>query len=449
MPEMDTSLGSADGAEETELESAQSPLFPGQATRARRSCLGSRKSLAVTSALFVCSLIGAAYRDALLHRRTPSRSDAHRNLFLMKNSDLAAGSPHGTSIDPEPPMLPPWLPEMYGKVQEKTIWAYWYHPETCPHAANCTLPPHIQLCVETVEKHKGSFDYKILHIDEVDKYVSNTDLPVLWQQQRPQQQKDSLMNALLARYGGVAIDMSLILFHSLDEYWDEMVGRGATFWGYMYRLHGMPWAHAETCAVWFLMSRREGIFSTVTSHQVSAMAGMAVQGMAASYKRPGEWAWGWRAFGDQMLTPVLSMFNYSLPKCYDDPSVPVREACPEYAAPSWSSGLSGPPRTDSRLMLREPREGPQLPTEVEPTWHVDNSTELREPPAECSSMESCWEIFLQHYRAPAANGTTRVVNFVKMFSSGGSLWNLSREELCADKATYFYNWLKLAGLEGC
>jgi len=162
-------------------------------------------------------------------------------------------------------------PEMYGKVKEKTIWSYWYHKTSCASSKNCAYPAHIQLCIETVEINKGTFDYKVMHIDDVPKYVSMFELPFRWKQLDPAQQKDALMNALLARYGGVAMDISTVLLRPLDDHWNEMVDKEATAKMYMYRLNSVPWRHPEVTATWFIMSRREGIFSTAVRNQVEGM----------------------------------------------------------------------------------------------------------------------------------------------------------------------------------
>lgn len=356
------------------------------------------------------------------------------------------------SVKPKanPPMLPPWLPEMYGTVREKTIWSYWYRPDSCRSSRNCTLPPHIELCIDTVRRNRGSFDYRVLFMDDVERYVSSAEMPILWKDQQPQQQKDVLMNALLGRYGGVALDISVILFRPLDAYWDEMVDHGATFRGYMYRLSGQAWGVPETCAVWFLMSRREGIFVTATRNQALFVAGMIESDKKASYyKRPGRSAWRYRGFGDQILTPILSNLNYNLPKCYDDHFVRVPQACPEYAAPDWAAGLIGPVRNDMKILLREPREGPQLPMQFKPTWNISDSHEFHHSLDECSSMKECWEFFLHRYHMAPHSGQTRILDFVKLFGAGGDLGHRSRGELCSGKDTYFYNWLKLAGLNSC
>jgi hypothetical protein len=159
--------------------------------------------------------------------------------------------------------------------------------------------------METMEKNRGGFDFRLVHRDEVSQYVSWYELPFRWTDLEPAQQKDSLMNALLARYGGVAMDVSTILLRPLDEYWDEMVEQKAAYWGYMYRVNGLPWRHAEVSVVWFMMARREGVFANAVRSQVM---GMGDSNSTGAYHH-----W-YLALGDQTLTPILANLNYSLPK---------------------------------------------------------------------------------------------------------------------------------------
>jgi len=353
------------------------------------------------------------------------------------------------------------LPEMYGKVHEKTIWAYWFNPQDCPNSQVCTLPPQVQLCVDSINKNRGTFDFKIIHKDEIDKYVNRFELPLKWEDLKPAHQKDALMNALLARYGGVALDVSTIMLRPMDDYWDEMVNQGATFRGYMYRLNGQPWRHAEVTSVWFLMSRREGIFSIAVRNQVIGM------GDATDTKAYHHW---YLALGDQTLLPTLEMFNYTLPKCFDDPTVSSNQKedhfpdqnknwCPEHEAPEWYKGLSGPPRTDTKILLRDPRDGPQLPFAFAGmvTWqlndtrkHWKESDKVPGSPMQgmaCNSPKECWEgVFLERYNRAPLPGQARVLSFVKLFHHGSELDGKTREQLLADQNTFFYQWLKLAGV---
>jgi hypothetical protein len=342
---------------------------------------------------------------------------------------------------------------MYGKVPEKTIWTYWYHKEDCPSADNCVLPPIVQLCTETVAKNKGTFDYKILHRDEVEKYVTRMELPLRFDDMKPAHQKDALMNALLARYGGVALDSTSILFRPFDEYWDEMTAKSATFWGYMYRLEGMHWGNTEVTVVWFLMSRREGIFSSAVRSQLIGMGDWkAALGMPHGYHNP------YFAMGDQTLLPLVSMFNYSTPRCKDDktvgPPVSWPEMCPELEWERYTDEMPGPARNDAKLMWREPRDGPQLPFAFLDgfsmgLWKINGSKSVNSGiPPRCDTEKECWDnVFMERlYRRPPP-GQTHAMNFIKMFGSAGKLKDMSRQELLADRTTYIYNWLHLAGLK--
>jgi len=335
------------------------------------------------------------------------------------------------------------LPPMYGHVREKTIWTFWYDSEHCPYSRRCHMPAYIQLCLDTIRRNKGSFDLHVLHADTVDQFVSFTELPVHWSILSPRQQKDALMNALLARYGGVALDISTILFRPLDQEWDEVVDSGATFRGYMYRLNDKPWMLPEVTATWFLMSRREGIFSTAVRDQRVSMC--------LAHERPS------LPLGDLTLTPVLSMFNYTLPKCYEDKAVKNRASCPEFSQPIWGPGATGPARNDRKVLLSDPRAGPQLPFARldkfgTALWSIYDTTSLSQSqvvkgPLEmlqldlevCSSMKECWhDVFLSRVKTSAP--------FVKIFNYQEQLQYLSLRDILSRRHSYLYNWLKLAGL---
>jgi len=288
-------------------------------------------------------------------------------------------------------------------------------------------------------------------------------MPVNWKLMNPGVKKDALMNALLARYGGIAFDITAILFRPLDEHWNEMLRKGAAFRGYMYRINGNPWRHPESSVVWFMMARREGLFSTAVRNQVIGVGDMR---NTAAYRNP------IKATGDQILTPILGMFDYGLPKCYDDKTVlsPGQapgskislHMCPELEQPLWSQGSSGPERTDSRILLRDPRDGPHLPFAM-PTlgmvlWNIKNDSKgLPHFPGDstvggpmhnltCNSMKQCWEeLVLKRFHSPPAAGEARVMDFVAFFDLG-KLSGKSREDILADKNTYFCSLLRLAGV---
>jgi len=368
------------------------------------------------------------------------------------------------------------LPWMYGKVKEKTIWSYWYDPEDCPDSLHCKLPGREELSRISIEVNRGTFYHRLLRKDEVDLYVSKYELPVHWEAMPAAQQRDALMVALLARYGGVALDLSVVLLRPLDAAWDFMLASEATFQGYMYRLNGEHWSRPESTAPFLMMSRRDGILGAAVRRQLIAMGDLR----DASRRCP-----GCEALGDHTLTPILSMFNYSLPRCADDPTVrwhntstggvnesdprktadgrlPLVDTCPGLRGPQWSEGASGPPRTDAKLILHDPRDGPQLPmmfsgmelwsTKDEATFEdtsFDNDSwapmytsrscepEHCAPELRCTSPKSCWEdIFLVRHREQHL----RLVRLPEKTDGR------SAEQILASKDSYLYNWLKLAGV---
>eukprot|EP00448_Togula_jolla_P034503 CAMPEP_0170642144 /NCGR_PEP_ID=MMETSP0224-20130122/41166_1 /TAXON_ID=285029 /ORGANISM="Togula jolla, Strain CCCM 725" /LENGTH=475 /DNA_ID=CAMNT_0010972827 /DNA_START=34 /DNA_END=1463 /DNA_ORIENTATION=+ len=346
------------------------------------------------------------------------------------------------------------LPEMYGNVKEKTIWTYWYHPVSCPSSDNCTLPSSVQLCTETIEKNRGGFDYKLIHRDEVLRYVNRMELPSVWGHLQPEMQKDALMNALLARYGGVAFDISVILLRPIDDYWDEMVEQGASFRGFLYRVNGGTWPVASSTVAWFMMARREGVLRTVATTQ--AMSEFAPSLVPLLHTAPSG-------------TASSFLHNYSLPMCSNDPTIPVHSRCPELEAPPWTQGISGPARTDTKLLLEDPRDSAILPFSfagtardnmaiwnksngtVDLDWGLHNICNRSNPDVTwgCCSPKECWDVhFLSRFHERPRKGAAHRLSFVKLFNCGGhELGRRSREEILALQDSFFVTWLRLAGID--
>jgi len=62
-------------------------------------------------------------------------------------------------------------------------------------------------------------------------------------------------------------------------------------------------------------------------------------------------------------------------------------------------------------------------------------------------MKSCWEeVFLRRFHAPALPDEARLLDFVKFFHAGASLSRMSRKQLLANRNSYLFHWLKLAGV---
>lgn len=326
------------------------------------------------------------------------------------------------------------MPKMFGKVREKTIWSYWYDPVDCPSSNNCKMPDLIKLCAEVIELNKGTFDFHIVYMDTVRNWVSMLELPLQWQHLQPVRQKEALMNSLLARYGGVALDLSTVLLRPLDTMWNEMLLHRATFSGYMYRVNGQLWGRPEASAPWFLMSRREGIFSTAVRNQVV--------NYCDAFRFPD------LTLGDRTLTPVLGSINSSLPSCFEDQTVWDKGNCPEPVQPRLYGNDASliSPRTDRRLIIRDPRDGPHLPFAYLDafgmgTWRVTDTSKLLGHPPVCGSPSECWQkVVLPRFHSGSLVS-------VKLFRKGGALSFRTREELLTDENSFFFNWLRLAGAD--
>jgi len=347
------------------------------------------------------------------------------------------------------------LPVRHGIIREKTLWVYWYHPHICPSSLRCSLPPKLQLLRETFWRNRGSFDFQFVHKNEVEEFVNAMELPLHWNELPPQPQKCAVVNALLARYGGVALDLTTVLLRPLDDYWDEMVSSGATFMGYLYRLNGHHWRRPEVVVDWFLMARREGIFSTVVRNQVIYM-GDATK--VTNYPHVPN------AFVDATILPAFHLFNSSLPRCADDPLVPEDERvfCPDHDDNPWLSSM-GLVRTDTKLLLRDPRDGPLLPFAQKgmESWNISSSVRVVQNDTDgtseedmagapssgvrCASTKECWEEHvLKPFSEEPRQGEARRLSFVKLVD--GELDRQGVQEMLAAKNSYFYNLLNLSGL---
>lgn len=342
---------------------------------------------------------------------------------------------------------------MYGKVREKTMWAFWYHPTDCPSSKHCVVPPVVQMCLETYEKNKGDFDFRLVHWDEVDDYVSRAELPFNWHGfDTAQFMKDSLMHALLARYGGVMVDATMILFEPLDSWWDEMVASGAHWRGFVY-----PWT--ET-AVYLVMSRREGLHRSATIAQVIGMGdhwfpteysnGSASDSLLPMYL----------ALGHSTLTPVLAMYDYRLSRCqYEqvqdysyrgygglerwllerDGLQPFTYRC---YPPVQSEDNVGAELGRSQIMYSDPLQTIQLPYAINESgamtlWKIDEKVDE-------------WTVFLERFFSPRhSTNRARSMPILKLFSTGGPAKYHTREELIAQHDTFLCHWLCLANVNPC
>jgi len=422
-----------------------------------------------------CLLSGPRGQEASLlaeeHRRLAAEHERLRTELATAAPRVDGRAPFLQIVGPEARKQP----EMYGKVPEMTIWTYWHDKDRCPNSTSCALPHQVQLCLETVRKHRGKFQHKVVHADEVEKYLSLAELPVAWRHMEEAPQREAVVAALLARYGGVALHAATLLLVPLDDHWEEMVRLGATMRGYAFRANGAHWERPEVLATWLLMSRREGLFRTAARNLIVWMG----DGDDLAPVSGGDFQ-----LLDQTLLPVLEAFNNSLPKCTADPTVraPVERLttarrgpaggraasrCPEAARTSLPirAARRGEPRNDMRILLRDPRDGPLLPFaayEDMVHWDVEDArptapsagglAEGGEPAAleaaaACSTPKECWhDVFLARLRRVPRPGEASLLPCIPLVGHERAFEGMTRQDILSRNGSFFNQWLKLAGL---
>lgn len=104
-----------------------------------------------------------------------------------------------------------------GEVQERTIWAYWAQ-------GYGQMPEFFKLCVDTWRHHNPDWDVRVLERNNLYEFLSEADLPNRFNHMLSHQiASDAIRLALLARYGGVWLDVSVLLNEPLDDLcWNQI-----------------------------------------------------------------------------------------------------------------------------------------------------------------------------------------------------------------------------------
>jgi len=100
--------------------------------------------------------------------------------------------------------------ETFTQQQEipKIIWTYW-HEET--------LPDFIQKCIATWKEHNPSYEINVLNDKNLSKYLPDVSFDNYKFATTHQRKSDMIRLHMLAKYGGVWSDASIIMYKSLDE----------------------------------------------------------------------------------------------------------------------------------------------------------------------------------------------------------------------------------------
>jgi len=314
-------------------------------------------------------------------------------IFLARGSSPASG---GGNLVPGKPYE---IPKYYGKIlDERNIWIYQGDEE--PSAFE-------SLCTETINEHKGDFTVRTIKKGDVWDYVSPAEMPADWGSLSPKYQRDSTMNALLARYGGVALDTKTIMFRSFNTWWANMLEQDNTFKGYRYKMR-------NEVATWFMMSRREGLMRTAATEQASGSAGCPEKDTEYGL-----------CYGSTIMSRALCRYQSQYCQCFM--SGTAKQGC---TLQQWRNLED----IEGGLDVSDPRKSPMVQP---PLASLKAGQDVLKKPEE-------WPVLGTPLDEQKASFTTDVYNretpFLTLQIPGGAE-KMSREELLANKETWFYYWL--------
>ena len=140
-------------------------------------------------------------------------------------------------------------------ISDKTIWSFW-------HSGSSQLSPLHRLCVASWRANNPGWDIRIIDRNNVYSYVPPSELPVGWEQiETPQHQADAARLAVLKRYGGVYIDISVILLRNLDTFlWQGLVENRYGYFGFYDPEFGLNGVGKEYVVVWFMATQKGNPF---------------------------------------------------------------------------------------------------------------------------------------------------------------------------------------------
>mmetsp|Transcript_35793 Transcript_35793/g.69090 ORF Transcript_35793/g.69090 Transcript_35793/m.69090 type:complete len:442 (+) Transcript_35793:203-1528(+) len=143
-----------------------------------------------------------------------------------------------------------------GEVRERTIWGYWAQGYDA-------MPELFQLCVATWQRHNPHWDVRILSKSTLYEYLSEAELPNRFEQMFSHQTaSDCVRLALLARYGGIYMDVSIIMCTDLDALcWDAIASGQRAAAVVFHPTYGTPKFNGEDFTEsWFLATRPGNAF---------------------------------------------------------------------------------------------------------------------------------------------------------------------------------------------
>lgn len=130
---------------------------------------------------------------------------------------------------------------------EKIIWSYWHDPQDIPYI--------VELAVKSWKKSNPDYTINFLNQTNFTEFVDINELPPIFNNLRPVEQSDVMRLYLLAKYGGIWIDSSILVTQSLSIIWDNQYDIGG------YWLPGFTTNNEKKVfESWFISAPKEGKF---------------------------------------------------------------------------------------------------------------------------------------------------------------------------------------------
>lgn len=138
-----------------------------------------------------------------------------------------------------------------GEVRDRTIWAYWAQGYE-------EMPELFKLCVATWQRHNPHWDVRVLSKASVFDYLSEAELPNRFMHIFSHQAaSDCVRLALLSRYGGIYMDVSILVLSDLDALCWDAIASGRKAAGVFFHPHfgTEAFRHQDLTESWFLATQ--------------------------------------------------------------------------------------------------------------------------------------------------------------------------------------------------
>ena len=131
-------------------------------------------------------------------------------------------------------------------IDEKTIWTYW-------EQGRKNIPPFSKLCVKTWKQKNPNHRVIIVDKYNVYEYLDKKDLPPNWEKiEKVQHKSDFVRIALLAKYGGIWMDLCIICIKPINSVFTQT----KSLEGFCYR-HNSKTRDLSMYENWFITGKKD------------------------------------------------------------------------------------------------------------------------------------------------------------------------------------------------